>query len=186
MMGKKHPAVFLDRDGVLTIEKKTILHPSQVELCEGAAGCVRRLKDAGFIVVVITNQSGIARGLFTEDELISLHEKLKAETGADAIYYCPHHPEGSVPEYSFICDCRKPKTGMIERACRDFDLDLSRSWIIGDRESDILTGRAAGLKTILVRCGYGEDELTRGVSADVVAANLNEAVEIIIESREGK
>lgn len=182
-MHSKRPAVFLDRDGVLTIEKKIILHPSQVELCEGAAYCVRRLKDAGYIVIVITNQSGIARGLFTDEELLPLHEKLKAETGVDAIYYCPHHPEGSVPEYSFVCDCRKPKTGMIERACKEYDLDLKSSWIIGDRESDILTGRAAGLKTVLVRCGYGEDELARGVSADVIADDLAEAVEKILESR---
>lgn len=185
MMGKKHPAVFLDRDGVLTIEKKTILHPSQVELCEGAAGCVRRLKDAGFIVVVITNQSGIARGLFTEDELISLHEKLKAETGADAIYYCPHHPNGSVPEYSFVCECRKPKTGMIERACKELSIELKSSWIVGDRESDIITGMAVGLKTILVRCGYGEDELARGITADEIAEDLEDAVVRILEDQQG-
>ncbi len=180
-MNKISPAVFLDRDGVLTVEKKTILHPFQVELYNEAASGVSRLKEAGFFVIVISNQSGIARGLFTEDDLSILHNRLKKDTNVDEIYYCPHHPEGSVPEYSFACNCRKPKTGLIERACKDFSIDLSSSWMIGDREADILTGWAAGLKTILVRTGYGDEEVQRGIKADYIAKDFPEAVGIIIQ-----
>lgn len=181
-MDEKKPAVFLDRDGVLTVEKKRILHPSQVELYEYSAEAVRRLKEAGYLVIVISNQSGIARGLFTEKDLQFLHEKLIKETKADAFYYCPHHPEGSVPEYSFVCECRKPKTGLIDRACKDFSVDLSASWMIGDRECDVLTGQAAGLKTILVRTGYGEEEIKKGIRAEIVAKDLLDAVSVVLKN----
>ena len=178
-MGSMCSAVFLDRDGVLTVEKKTILHPSQVELYDYSVKAVSRLKEAGFLVIVVSNQSGIARGLFTEEDLEHLHKRLLEETKVDGIYYCPHHPEGNVPKYSFVCNCRKPQIGLIDQACKDYSIDLSSSWMIGDRKSDILTGQAAGLKTILVRSGYGEEEIQRGTQADYIAEDLAEAVEIV-------
>ena len=181
-MDKVRPAVFLDRDGVLTVEEKRIVHPAQVKLYKDAAENVRRLKDKGFLVIVISNQSGVARGLFSEEELCKLHDRLKSETGVDGIYYCPHHLEGAVKEYAIECDCRKPKTGMIDKARADHSIDMSRSWMVGDRESDILTGRNAGIRTILVRAGYGEDDIKRGVSADVVLDDLSTAVDYIIRN----
>lgn len=179
-MDKKCPAIFLDRDGVLTEEKKTILKPSQIKLYEGAYDCVERLKDAGYLVFVLTNQSGVARGLYTEEELISLHDRIQQETGVDKIYYCPHHPEGAVRQYAIVCNCRKPKIGMIERACEEYNIDLTKSWVVGDRESDILMGKNANLKTILVMTGYGEGEMERGVKADIVAKDLTDAVRNIV------
>lgn len=180
IMGRMRPAVFLDRDGVMTVEEKKILLPSEVRLYENTIESIRRLKDHGYLVLVVSNQSGVARNLFAESELIELNEKLKQETGVDGIYYCPHHPEGIVPEYAITCDCRKPKTGLIERACDDFSIDLKNSWMVGDRESDVLTGRAAGLRTILVKTGYGNDEIARGVTADMVAEDLAGAVDAIV------
>ncbi len=179
-MARMSPAVFLDRDGVITVEEKRILLPSEIRLYENTIESIRRLKDHGYLVLVVSNQSGVARNLFAESELIELNEKLQRQTGVDGIYYCPHHPDGAVPEYAITCDCRKPMTGMIKRACEDFSIDLKNSWMVGDRESDVLTGKAAGLRTILVKTGYGEDEIARGVTADIIAEDLVGAVDAII------
>jgi histidinol-phosphate phosphatase family protein len=170
--------VFVDRDGTLIVEKNYLNALDQVELIPGSEATVARLNDAGAIVVVISNQSGVGRGYFTADFVQLTHEFLQAhlqENGGhiDAFYFCPHTPEAG-------CDCRKPRTGMLEKATRDFHLPL-RGFLIGDRESDMEAGQRAGLKSILVRTGYGEKIFQEGgFVADFVAADLGEAVDWIL------
>lgn len=175
-------AVFLDRDGVLNRDSDDFIKtPEELELLPGAAEAVARLNAAGFLCVVITNQSGIARGLFAEDALASLHVKLRAELAAgggrlDAIYYCPHGPDDG-------CDCRKPATGMLLRAAEDHGVDLAASWVIGDRPGDIACGAAVGARAILVLTGkmaaYDPDRFS--AQPDYVCPNVLSAARLIIE-----
>jgi histidinol-phosphate phosphatase family protein len=177
------PAVFLDRDGVLNRDSDDFIKtPDELELLPGAAAAVLRLTEAGLPVVVITNQSGIARGLFAEEALTGLHERLRAELApapVTAIYYCPHGPDDG-------CDCRKPATGMLLRAAAEHGLDLSRSYLVGDRPSDIACGVAAGAKTALVLTGKMAryDAARFDAAPDHVAADLGEAVEWILADRQ--
>jgi D-glycero-D-manno-heptose 1,7-bisphosphate phosphatase len=143
-----HPAVFFDRDGVLMYDTGYVSSPEQVTLLPNAASVVTKLREAGFWVVVVTNQSGIGRGFFTHDEAAAVADRLTellAEQGAwvDATYCCPHSPEDD-------CECRKPKPGMLHRAARELDLDLSRSFMIGDRLSDCQAAQAAGCQPIFL------------------------------------
>lgn len=145
-MGVK--TVFIDRDGTINENTGYINSPNLFKMYPGVAEGVKLLKDKGFKIVIITNQSGIARGLFTKETLEEIHDKMKnefKEKGAsfDAIYYCPHHPDEK-------CNCRKPRTGLLEKAIRDFDVDLKKSYIIGDRMLDIEAGKKIGVKTVLV------------------------------------
>lgn len=153
-------AVFLDRDGTLIEEVNYLSRVDQVRLIPGAAAAVRRLNDAGARVVVVTNQAGVARGYFPEDRVAEVHARLSAvlaEQGArvDAYYHCPHHATEGVGAYKLDCDCRKPRPGMLLTAARDLGLDLSRSWMVGDKVCDLKAGAAAGCRTVLVRTGYG-------------------------------
>ncbi|MDZ7289879.1 MAG: HAD-IIIA family hydrolase, partial [candidate division KSB1 bacterium] len=147
---------------------------------DGAEQAVARLNAAGFKVIVISNQSGVARGFFPESTVHEIHRAIQAHLekhGAhiDAFYYCPHHPEDN-------CSCRKPKTGMLEQAAQELNLPLW-GFMVGDRTSDLAAARAAGLTPILVRTGYGEETLAEGnVDADFIAADLKEAVEWILSS----
>lgn len=142
-MGAKK-AVFIDRDGTITKDVPFCSRPEDLELVDGAAQSIKKLNDAGFLVIMITDQSGIGRGYFTEDTLNKIHKKMKqdlAKKGArvDGIYYCPHHPDDN-------CDCRKPKTGLIKKALQDFDISLSGSYVIGDRPRDVeLAERIGGI-----------------------------------------
>jgi len=154
------PAVFLDRDGTIVREVDYLRSVDQLRLLRGAAEAIRRLNEAGFVVVLATNQSGIARGLLTESDLQAVHDELQrrlAQRGAhlDAIYHCPHHPEASVQAYRKRCRCRKPAPGLLQRAARELDVDLARSFAIGDSARDVEAGARAGCRTILVRTGYG-------------------------------
>ena len=156
-------AVFLDRDGTL-LELIAYLHqPEQVRLVAGAAAALRRLQAEGWLRIVVTNQSGVARKIFSMDEVTAVHERMLALLRADcadldAIEICPHHPDHTGP-----CPCRKPAPGMLLRAARRFGIDLAGSWMIGDRLDDLEAGRVLGLRTILVRTGYGrEEELSAG------------------------
>ncbi|MCR5748093.1 MAG: HAD family hydrolase [Lachnospiraceae bacterium] len=176
------PAVFLDRDGVLTVEKGYLRSADDMVIYDYARDCIKRLQDAGFLTIVITNQSGVARGYFSEDELIDMNDRLIRETKVDDIYYCPHHPEGKIEAYRKVCSCRKPGTGMVDKACADHSIDLSCSYLIGDRGSDILTGQNAGIKTILVRSGYGSSE-EKKLHPDHVCDDLRDAVNVIVQSR---
>lgn len=164
---------------MLTIERGYISRIEEVELFPYAAECINRIHEKGYLAIVITNQSGVARGLFQEEELQALHERIKKTTGVDAIYYCPHYIKGIVSKYSVHCDCRKPNIGLIERARKDFEIDLKESYMVGDRETDIQTGQNAGLKTVLLESGYGSRDFNRQIPADYTAENLKAFTDMI-------
>lgn len=152
-------AVFLDRDGTINIEKEYLYQASDFEFIPGAPEAIRLLNQAGIMVVVVTNQSGVARGYYTENDVENLHRHIALElerSGAhvDAWLYCPHHPAGR-GSYALPCNCRKPLPGMLQEAAVRYDIDLGNSAMIGDKLADIEAGGAAGCRTILVRTGYG-------------------------------
>lgn len=177
-------AVFIDRDGTLNVEKDYLYRAEDCELIPGAVDAVRRLHEAGWLVVVVTNQSGVARGYYSEQDVAQLHRHMAAElaSGGGQVagwYYCPHHPAGNEP-YNRQCHCRKPFPGMLLQAARELGIDLSRSWMIGDKLVDVQAGLAAGCRTILVRTGYGRQEAS-GAPADLpVCDDLAAAVELIL------
>ncbi len=149
------PAVFLDRDGTLNVEVNYLHRIADLELIPGAADAIRRLNQAGYLVVVVTNQAGIARGFFDVEAVTVLHAHLAAVLASDgarvdAFYFCPHHPE-----FTGTCACRKPEPGMLLQAAAEHGIELSRSWLIGDTAGDLGAGVAAGCRTVLVRTGYG-------------------------------
>ncbi|HLI09223.1 MAG TPA: HAD family hydrolase [Ktedonobacteraceae bacterium] len=154
----KRRAVFLDRDGTLVYPRHYPSHPKELRLYENIGPGLRRLQKAGFRLVVITNQAGIARGYFTESDLHFMHRYLSSEltrlgVQLDAIYYCPHHPEGVIRELALRCQCRKPAPGMLLAASADLDIDLTRSWFVGDILDDVEAGHRAGCRSILVDLG---------------------------------
>src|SRR4051794_25272006 len=167
-MAGKHAAVFLDRDGTLMTDVDYCGQPGNVRVFSGVPEALRRLKDAGYLLVVITNQSGIGRGYFTEEQYRAVEAEVLRQLGdglLDATYYCPHVPADK-------CKCRKPSADMVVRAVHDHDVDLSRSFFLGDKQSDIDCGRNAAVKTILVRTGYGSAANVK--NADFVAEDLTE------------
>lgn len=178
-MDVKKPAVFLDRDGVLIREKSYICKIEEMEIFPYASECIRKIKNKGYYVIVVTNQSGIARGLFTEDDLLMMHKYMQQKTGIDAVYYCPHHPEGKIEKYRITCNCRKPKTGMFGQACREYKIDMSHSYMVGDRAGDVIAGQKAGLKTILLESGYGSGRLEVDVHPDYILDDLRMVVGIL-------
>lgn len=177
------PAVFLDRDGTLIRDRNYIRKPEDVDLVPGAAAAVRRLNDARLPVVVVTNQSGIARGLFTTEDYERVRarmEALLADAGAriDASYMCPHHPD-----FTGLCECRKPATLLFRRAAYDHDIDLARSWYVGDKERDVQPAAELSGRGILVPTAQTPlREIDAARKVHVVAASLDEAVDRIIES----
>ena len=182
------PAVFLDRDGTLIEDVGYLYRLDQITLFPWTVDVIRALNRADLAVVVVTNQSGIARGLFTEAFIDETHRHLSARLAAggariDAYYYCPHHPDGVVDAYRQRCDCRKPASGLVDRAVRDLDLDPARSFVVGDKWVDIGLARAAGARGILVRTGTGAAEEARpepGISADAIVDNLAAAASWIL------
>ncbi|SRR5690606_5827432 len=186
MIDKKRPAVFLDRDGTLNREVNYLHRIEDFEWIPGAPEAVRRLNDAGFLVIVVTNQAGIARGYYSEDDVERLHhhmQQLLAEAGAhvDAFYYSPYHPEGTVEQYRRQSSCRKPGTALFEKAVREWNVDLQKSFVVGDKESDIQAGKALGIPTILVETGYGA-AMRSTTSADYVDPDVGAAVSRILKS----
>jgi D-glycero-D-manno-heptose 1,7-bisphosphate phosphatase len=185
-------AVFIDRDGTLSEEVGYINHPSRFRLFPYAADAIKHLNENGWLAIVTTNQAGVARGYFSEEMIANVHEGMtrdldKAGARLDAIYYCAHHPSVGDPPYRFDCDCRKPKPGLISRAASDFEIELSESWMIGDRYSDVELARNAGVKSAFVLSGYGRGEwehqrVTWTHKPDLVAENLLEAVEAIVRT----
>ena len=155
------PAVFFDRDGTINVEVEYLAQPEQLVLLPTVAETISMLNSRGILVVVITNQAGVARGYFPEHRLEAIHERLRQLLAAqnafvDGIYYCPHHATAGLGKYRVVCDCRKPMPGMLTRAAKELGIDLQRSMMIGDRESDLQAGANAGCRTALVRTGYGE------------------------------
>ncbi len=177
--GERKPAVFLDRDGVLTEEKSYIDSVEKLCIFPYAAECIRKIQEKGYYAIVVTNQSGVARGLFSEDELRRMNAYLIRETKIDAVYYCPHHPAGAVEKYKMECDCRKPKTGMFQAACRDFAINLAKSYMVGDRAGDILAGQNLGIRTVLLESGYGTGRLEADVVPGHIFTDLRDLLEIL-------
>jgi D-glycero-D-manno-heptose 1,7-bisphosphate phosphatase len=187
---KGRKGVFLDRDGTLIEDKDYLKDPAQVVLERSAAEAVARLNEQGFAVILVSNQSGVARGYYTEEDVAAVHDRLTELLGAgharlDAMYHCPHHPEGSVEAYRQTCSCRKPATGMLLRASEDWDIELTRAYMIGDKLTDMEAAGREGLTGILVKSGYGEGEWKAclqekdSVKPDRVAEDLKEAVAFV-------
>ena len=184
-------AVFIDRDGTLIEEAGYLSSLDRLEFFPYTVDAVRQLNRAGFTLVVITNQAGIARGIVKEDFVTAAHRHIsdRMEAGGariDAYYHCPHHPDGIVESLRIACECRKPQPGLIRRAAKDLAIDLAGSFTIGDRWHDIQAGRTAGTRTVLVRTGYGrrEEETPRDrIGADVIADNLAAAAAAILTGR---
>ncbi len=155
-------AVFLDRDGTINIELEFLHRPEDFVFIPGAPQAIRLFNDAGFVVIVVTNQSGIARGYYDEAAVHRLHNHVDAELArfgarVDAYYFCPHHPEYGIGDYGKECECRKPKPGMLFRAAADFSLNLAESYMIGDKLLDVQAGLNAGCRSLLVSTGYGAE-----------------------------
>ena len=178
-------AVFLDRDGTINIEKEYLYQVKDFEFIPGAPEAIRLLNRAEIMVVVVTNQSGVARGYYTEEDVESLHRHIARElerVGAhvDAWFYCPHHPSGR-GSYALPCTCRKPLPGMLFDAAKRYDIDLETSIMIGDKLADIEAGQAAGCQTVLVRSGYGTSEEQHAGPQTVVCDDLLSAVKLLVK-----
>ncbi len=180
------PAVFLDRDGTMIEEVGYIDHPDKVRILPGTIEALRIFREMDWWVLVVSNQSGVARGLFPEERVTAVNRRLQQllqqkGVAVDGFYYCPHHPRAKVDVYRKDCDCRKPRPGLLKQAMRDFPVKPSQSIIVGDRYSDVEAGKLLGLFAILVLTGYGVDEFIRfrndsaRTQPDLVVANLREA-----------
>ena len=185
-----HPAVFLDRDGTLLEEAGYLDRLERLVFFPYTVDAVRLLNRAGFTVVIVTNQAGIARGIFKEAFVADAHRHISARLAAggariDAFYYCPHHPEAVVEAYRRSCDCRKPQAGLFTRAAIEHDLALDQSFVVGDRWHDLEAGQRVGARGILVRTGYGKtEELSPSsrVTPSAVVGNVMEAVSWILRA----
>jgi len=195
-MGSPNRAVFLDRDGTINEEMGYINHIDRFALLPRTAEAIRLINASGLKAVVVTNQSGVARGMFPESLVAEVHRKMEdllraGRAHIDGIYYCPHHPDFGPPEYRKRCSCRKPATGLIERACNELNIDPTQSYMVGDRIMDVEFGHKIGAKGILVLTGYGKGELTYcngqwGGEPDFIAEDLYAAVQWIITQKTSK
>jgi D-glycero-D-manno-heptose 1,7-bisphosphate phosphatase len=192
--GAKQPAVFLDRDGTLIEPRHYLKELSELALMPGVGQALKRLHDAGFLLILVTNQSGVARGFFDEEFVRTCHDKLQydlRQSGVqlDGLYFCPHHPDAGADPYKRNCDCRKPGIGMPLQAKRDFDIDIGASWMIGDSPSDIQMGHALKIPSILLRTGYGRNTLEDAEFMSCtppawIAEDMTEAASIILEEKQ--
>lgn len=172
--------LILDRDGTINVEVDFLKDPDEIQLIPGAARAIREANEVGIKTCVVSNQSGIARGILSESQLDVVHQRLLevlSQEGAhiDRIYYCPHHPDFGAPPYRKVCTCRKPNTGMLLMASQELGIILEKSFVVGDRCCDIQSGKQVGCGTVLVLTGYGEKELKQcegNTQADYVAKNL--------------
>ncbi len=186
--------IFLDRDGTLNVEVHYLHRKEDLQFLEGVPNALRRLREKGYRLVVVTNQAGVARGYYQEEEVNELHRymnELLRLQGAqiDQFFYCPHHPEYGIGKYKIACHCRKPKTGMFEMAEQYFEVDKAHSWMIGDKLLDVEAGKNYGVRTVLVGTGYGNEvhrEQKIGIGGempyDVYAETLADAASAILES----
>jgi D-glycero-D-manno-heptose 1,7-bisphosphate phosphatase len=189
----KTPALLLDRDGVIIEDLHYVANIDQVRVIDGAVAAIRQANAAGIPVVIVTNQSGVARGYMSEETVDNIHAYLKEWFEARGalihkFYYCPHHPDHGSSRYRMQCACRKPEPGMLLRAGHELNLDLQRSWMIGDKLSDLRAGASAGCETVLVRTGYG-DKVRHSLPAEElklvgVASDVEEAVNWFMEARQ--
>jgi len=184
---KKNIAVFMDRDGTINEEVGYLSRVEELKLIPGAAQAIRLLNEEGIKTVVVTNQSGVARGFFSEEcvRIInsSLNDMLRREGALiDRFYYCPHHPTAGNEPYKRVCDCRKPEPGMLLQAARELDIDLAASYVVGDMLKDLEAGRRVGAKGILVRTGYGNNVVVTDKPV-YIAEDLLDAVKWILNDR---
>ena len=189
--------VFLDRDGTINEEVEYLCRPEDLKLLPTVPQAIRLLREEGFKIAVVTNQAGIARGYYTVEDMKTLHEYLNRcleKDGAlvDRFYYCPHHPKHGMGQYKKACRCRKPGTGMFEMAQEEYDIDKSRSFMIGDKRIDVEAGHNYGVRSILVSTGYGKMEREKSRMEgekpfyDFYAETLMDAAEFIIREEEHK
>jgi D-glycero-D-manno-heptose 1,7-bisphosphate phosphatase len=181
------PAVFLDRDGVLIEDVDLLVDEDEVQVLPEVPEALTTLSAAGFTLVVVTNQPVVARGLASEDEVQHIHRYLEERfaakgAGIDAWYYCPHHPHATLPEYRVDCDCRKPGCGMLLTAAREWDIDLARSYLVGDRVTDIAAGAGAGCRTVLVKSGQHEAPPIQTVRMFDRTAKADQECESLLEA----
>ena len=175
-------AVFFDRDGTLNVDVHYLHRPEDFIWIDGAKEAIKYVKDQGYLAILVTNQSGVARGFYPEGDVVAVYnwmnqELAKIGTELDALYYCPHHPKVGIGKYKIQCHCRKPETGMFEKACDDFGVDIANSWMIGDNVGDIKAGNNFHLRTILVRTGYGSKLEKEGFNLyQYIADDLYDAV----------
>jgi len=177
-------AVFIDRDGVINKFKGYITSPEEIELIEGSAEAIAMLNKA-YKVIVVSNQPCVGKGLCTERDIAAINKRLLAllrehNARIDATYMCFHHPLDGIGKYKRECDCRKPKPGLLLKAAKEHNIELSKSFMVGDRTSDIKAGRLAGVKTILVKTGFGGDDGYKDATPDYVAEDLYDAARIIL------
>lgn len=183
-------AVFLDRDGTLNVDVGYLHRLEDLELFPWTADALRLLKRAGYALVVVTNQSGIAHGLIDPGFIQICHDEMRRRLQAggadlDAMYYCTHHPRGAIKELAVDCRCRKPHPGMVEDAVRDLGVDPTQSWVVGDKWLDVDLGHAVGAKSILVRTGWGAEQEQRrkpGQRVEAICDNLMHAVSVILDN----
>lgn len=184
-------AVFLDRDGNVCEDVGYLGDASMLVVYPYAARAIRRINESAMLAILVTNQSGVARGHFDEDAVRRVHDRLEYELAADGarldgIYYCPHHPSIGHPPYRQVCECRKPRPGMLTRAADELDIDLARSFVAGDKYSDVQLAHQAGARAVLVRTGYGRGEWEYDRASwprqpDHVAETLEDAVDWILD-----
>lgn len=177
-------AVLLDRDGTVIQDRHYAFRPDDIELLDGAIAGLRSLQAAGYRLYVITNQSGVARGYFSESDVRAMHDRLdailrEADVHISGYYYCPHHPEGVVEGYSKVCECRKPRPGLIHRVSADDGIDLRHSWVVGNAPSDVQAGEAAGCRTVLLVPDNADQPSPTPVPRARIARTLREAARII-------
>lgn len=191
----KKPALFIDRDGTINEQMGYINHMSRFVILPGVSEAVRLLNENHFLAIVVSNQSGVARGYHPIALVHDLHAYLqgvlkKEGAAIDGIFFCPHDSRGTVPEYTRTCHCRKPGTGLIDQACESFDIDLRSSYVVGDRHTDMEMAHRAGVRGILVKTGYGLGEIDyvlphQSVQPAHIAEDLLEAVQWILGNRTG-
>lgn len=173
-------AVILDRDGTINVEKNYLYKKEEFEFEFNSDKAIKTFNDLGYKVIVISNQAGIARGYYTESDLLDLHKyidhRLKSiEAQIDGCYYCPHHPKYGIGKYLAKCRCRKPGTLLYEKAIKEFNIDVTKSFVIGDKITDLIPGKEMNMKTILVGTGYGSQEKEKKSVFDYYCSNLYEA-----------
>jgi D-glycero-D-manno-heptose 1,7-bisphosphate phosphatase len=173
----RRPAAFLDRDGVLNVDRGYVYRPEDLEWIPGAPEAVRLLNEAGYIVLVITNQSGVARGYYDEAAVRRFHAHMRERIEAvgariDAFYYCPHHPQGVVRELAVLCRCRKPKTGMLEQAASEWPIERGRSFLIGDKDDDMTAAANFGIRGI--KFDAGSDSLLDIVRREIARGGASQ------------
>ncbi len=180
---KKNKCVFLDRDGVLIKDVGYLKDPADIIVLPDVASSLKRLKNAGFVLIIITNQAGIAKGFFTEEDLKNVNNILLNIFKSDGLiiddlYYCPHHKDGTVEHYTIACDCRKPNTGMVLKGVGKFNIDLKKSFMVGDKDSDMLLAKNSGIRSFYIKNEMYEHD--NSVIPDFTVFNLKEAAEIIL------